>query len=630
LRIIGSHPQISRGDIKRLVTGVLGQTPGEVTSEPTVRLLGGGYSGSLVALVWTDELDPIVVKAGPEDETRLEHQTRMAFGGVDDWLREHRLDGIYGPMEVEFADRSALWSALADRYAGGKTFEQLEHYGDFEAFVRSYVWADDRDRSPSDESLRECFLTVVNTLTEATGAKQNTAVRPLVDYLPTLRWETGILAVLNTARCFCPDLPELSGFREWWDETVLANRVAPVPDERQLHGDFRFANILVDSVHSQIHLIDFGNGRRGHVFEDFARFEIDLLFRAAPRIDDQGVIDRSRLFEAVEYLLEDELNLGATFNSGSSRHLKCLELWRQVMYQSFPGLARRGALMMYRWFLLCECLKRTRWVASGDEVDSASLIYTICALRQYLSRQKITSGWISTAPQVLAAALHCRAAFVPVRGSERVVNRKRNEAKKKALIGSENSISTIRLLAETGQSYLSPRGIFNEEIVQVLSAGGSLQVVICNPELPEYLGLSESYESHGGSDYTVSPDLLSKSQEGIKGYRNLREEFGSLIELRLSRFGIGATILLTDETTFYEPYFRAPRGRRQKLLFDSFELQFDASGLHSRSLLEDTFDFHWRNSDSLDTLTENASRFAALKTAFLHLWERSSGASNAG
>jgi hypothetical protein len=623
LRIIGNHPQVSKGDIRRLIAGVLEQARDDAVGGSTVRLLSGGYSGSLVALVWPEYLDPIVVKAGPEDEIKAEQENRIIFGGVDSWLCEHHLDGIYGPVEVELADRPALWSALTDRYIGGKTFEELEHFSDFEAFVRSYLWNEDRDRAPSSETLRECFRTVANTLADPRDPRQTVIARPLIEYLPPLRWESGILAALNTARAFCPDLPELVGFRDWWDESIAAIRVAPVPDDRALHGDFRFANILVDSVHSQIHLIDFGNGRRGHAFEDFARFEIDLLFRTTPRIPEQGGIDRSKLLEVVAYLLDDDLNLGDIPDTG--RQLKCLRLWRQIMYQSFPSLASRGAPMMYRWFLLCECLKRTRWVASDDEVDSASLIYTICALRQYLSGKGVTSGWISTAPQVLAATLHCRAAFVPTHGSERIVNLQRNDAKKKALAGTEKSISTVRLLAETGQSYLSPRGIFNTQISDLLGTGSSLQVVICNPELPEYLGLSESYESHNGEAYAVSADLLSKTQESLRGYQSLREEFGSLIELRYSRFGVGATILLTNETAFYEPYFRAPRTRRQKLLFDSFELQFDASGLHSRSLLEETFNFHWRHADSVSSVDSNLPEYQSLKSAFVHLWERGHG-----
>lgn len=624
MRIVGHHAHLSTGDIRRLIGSVPGLLVTGSTDDPVVRLLPGGYTGSLVLLMWTGHLDPIVVKAGPREQITVEHSNRSGFTGGDPWLVECGLDGVYGPVEVEIDGRSDLWSALVYRYIGGKSFAEIDNYGDFEGLIRTFLWSVDRDESPSEATLRECFRTIAVHLADAKSVRESQGPQPLLKYVPPIRWDTGILAVINTARSFCPDLPELVGFREWWEEGIAAIRVAPVHDNRLLHGDVRFANILVDSVHSEIHFIDFGNGRRGHVFEDFARFEIDLLFRTTPRIEGGGDLDRSRLFEAVQYLLRDEVSLGDGITNDSSRQVRCIRHWRQVMYQALPKMTLPGAMMMYRWFLLRECLKRTRWTAGmslgHDEPDSASLIYTICALRRRLSGAGETAARISTAPQVLAASLQCRAAFVPTRGSERVVNQQRNAAKKTALEEAAARISTVRLLAETGQSYLSPRGQFNGEIRDVLAAGGGVQVAICSPYAPEYFGLSKSYEEQDDRPYALNPDLLRNTDESMSGFDILRAEFGSLIEVRLCRFGVGATILMTDDTVFYEPYFRTRRIKRQKLLFDSFELQFDGSGLHSRSLMEETFAFHWKNSDTIAETRTQLSRYEGLRTAFLDLW----------
>ncbi|MFD9407956.1 phosphotransferase [Streptomyces sp. NPDC059989] len=595
-----------------------------MTGDHLVRLLPGGYSGSLVALIWTDHLEPIVLKAGPVQEIEAEHGHRQNYTGGDPWLTAHGLDGVHGPIEVEVDDRPVLWAAIAYRYIGGKSFEELDNFSDVERLVQAYLWNANRDESPSEPTVRECFRTIAATLADGPSDASTVSAAPLIKYLPPVQWETGILAALNTARSFCPDLPELIGFHEWWEESIASVRIAPVHDDRLLHGDVRFANILVDSVHSDVHFIDFGSGRRGHVFEDFARFEIDLLFRATPRVDGgDGALDRSALLESVEFLLRDELNLGKRAEKGN-RLMRCLDIWHQVMFQAFPQMTRPGALVMYRWFLLRECLKRTRWtsgaMAGDEEPDAASLIYTICALRQSLSGKKPAGTWISTAPQVLASTLHCRAAFVPTRGSERLVNQKRNEAKKAALRESAAKISTVRLLAETGQSYLSARGAFNSEIRDVLATGAGVMVAICNPHAPEYYGLSKAYEATGDIEQPLSAILLRKSEESIRGYRALREEFGSLIEVRLCRFGVGATILLTDQAAFFEPYFRTRRTKRETLLFDSFELQFDSSGLHSATLLQETFDFHWRNSDHIDDVAARPAGYEALRSAFLNLW----------
>ncbi|WP_328583142.1 phosphotransferase [Streptomyces sp. NBC_00370] len=624
MQIVGHHTHLSAGDIRRLIGSVPALSDATSAGEPLIRLLPGGYTGSLVALIWTAHLDPVVLKAGPGEQITAEHDHRAVFTGGDPWLTEYGVDGIYGPVEVEIDGRPDLWSALVYRYIGGKTFEEIDNYGDFEALIRSYLWNTNRDESPSEATLRECFRTIALNLADNKSVRESNVAQPLLKYIPPLRWDAGIMAAINTARSFCPDLPELVGFREWWEEGIASIRVAPVHDDRLLHGDVRFANILVDSVHSEVHLIDFGNGRRGHIFEDFARFETDLLFRTTPRIEGSEGLDQSKLFEAVQYLLRDEVSLGEGNRNDSSRQVKCISQWRQVMYQALPKMTLPGALMMYRWFLLRECLKRTRWTAGislgHDEPDSASLIYTICALRRRLSGAGEVGTRISTAPQVLAASLRCRAAFVPTRGSERVVNQQRNAAKKAALEEAATRISTVRLLAETGQSYLSARGQFIGEIRDVLSAGGGVQVAICSPYVPEYFGLSKSYEEHDERSYTLNADLLRKTDESIGGFEILHREFGPLIEVRLCRFGVGATVLITDETSFYEPYFRTQRAKRQRLLFDSFELQFDSSGLHSRSLMEETFAFHWRNSDPVLEAKNRLSGYEALREAFLDLW----------
>ncbi|MFG3437780.1 phosphotransferase family protein [Nonomuraea sp. NPDC047897] len=626
MRIIGRHSRVSNSDIRRLTAVLLEHVPDDLAGRPVIRLLTGGYSGSLVALVWFDRLDPIVLKAGPAEEIRAEHAYRREFAAVDPALQAHGLSEIHGPIDIELDDMTALWSAIAYRYVGGRTFEEIEHYSDFEGFLQNYVWSANRDQAPSEMTIRECLRKVAKILTEERAGLPGPASQPLVEALPRLAWDQGILATLNTAAAFCPDLPELVDFRLWWESTTESIRVAPVPDRRTLHGDARFANILIDSVHAQIDLIDFGNGRPGHVFEDLARFEIDLLFRTTPAGEDNGNLDRGRLADAVGHLLRDELEFGAS-RLADHRQIRCVKLWRQAVYQALPAMTRPGALMMYRWFLLAECLKRTRWIASatvGDVgVDPASLVYTICALRRNLSGADLGSAWISTAPQILAAALHCRAAYVPTRGSERAVNRKRNDAKKAALRETAARTSTVRLLAETGQSYLSPRGTFNPEVHEVLAAGSSLQVVVCNPALPEYYGMSESYEARPGNAYSIYGDLQRKCDDSLEGYRMLREQFGSLIELRLARFGLIATILLAEGALFFEPYFRARRVRRQQVLFDSFELQFDTGGLHARTLLEETFDFYWRNSDDLESQVARDPDMTALRQHFLKLWNRS-------
>ncbi|MEV0648949.1 hypothetical protein AB0I28_27220 [Phytomonospora sp. NPDC050363] len=617
MQIIGSHPAITGGDIRRLVSSLPISRPVGGEHAETVRLLAGGYSGSLVALVWPGAADPLVVKCGPQEQIIAEHSRRREYEGEDTWLHREGLDGISDPVEVSVGGKDVVWRVIAYRYIGARSFEELTHFSDFEGFVKTYLWSANRDVAASDDTLRACFRAISAKL--GTSHTSTTALsQPLTRYLGAIRWDSGILAVLNTAKSFCPDLPNLNGFREWWDEQVSTVRLAPVHDDRKLHGDARFANVLVDSVHAEVEVIDFEHVKRGHVFEDFARFEMDLLFRTVPRVDDDSQeLDRSEMIGVLDFLLRDGLFF-ETEDRDEPRHLKCFRLWRHSMSQVLPQIVQPGALMMYRWFLLRECLKRTRWL----DTDITAVVYTICALRKHLSGDAGTAAWISTAPQTIASALHCQAVYAATPGSERRVNNRRNQAKKAAIAGPPKRISTIRLLAETGQSYLSPRGVLHDEVEDALANGSGLQIVICNPAVPEYFGLSESYGRSDDGAYQAHPDLLSKTQESIRGYSMLRQEYGNRIELRLSRFGLGATVLLTHDASFYEPYFRVPRALRQRHLFDSFELQFDAAGAHSRRLLEGTFDFYWHNSDEVDDITLRSAAYDDLKAAFLALWNR--------
>ncbi|MQM28201.1 phosphotransferase family protein [Glycomyces albidus] len=615
MRITGSHESVANGDIRYVITQTL-QHKVEL-DDLNVRLFDKGFSGAISALCAVNGLDQVVIKAGPTDEIEREHKNRLEYVGEDPWLREHDLHRVHGPIEIDFDSRKAQWSAIVYRYIGGRTFAELTHFGDFEKFLGDYLWDTDRDSTPADDTVSECFRETARILGKERNLIEQGQGRALSDFVPPVPWESGVAAVIDTAQSFVPDLQELRGFREWWEEWIEKVTVAPVADGRQLHGDARFANIIVDRVHSKVEVIDFANGRHGHVFEDFARFELDLLLQTVPNVAGTDEIDLARLLQIVGYLLKDELSLGS--EPVEDRSLKCLKLWRQAMAQSLPQILQPGALVMYRWFLLRECLRRTLWT----NAHKPALIYTICALRQRLSGTAVLdSSLISTAPQILVSSLNCRAVYVPTRGSEPLVNEARNNAKKAALAIDRDRISTVRLMAETGHSFLNSRGEFRNEIRSLLEHGGSFRAVIYNPLLPEYLGLSASYNRVDDGRYVVSDVLSQKTLESIRGYRLLKTEFPDRIELRLARFGFDATVLLTSENLFYEPYFRTPRLERERYLFDSFEMEFGASGAHSGRLLDETFDFVWRNSDDVSILDTRKDALEAVSGAFAALWRR--------
>jgi Phosphotransferase enzyme family len=634
LTVIGKHSELTAGDVRRLVHLVVGDQPRDdsrSSASVDVRVLQGGYSGLLVALVYAPRRGLFILKGGPTDEIRLEHENRAAFlGSADEWLVNNELDGIYGPVDVEIRDQSESWSAMAYRYIGSRTYRELADYSEFGAFLQSFVRPPSAEGSPPERTVRACLYKVASLLAHNTDLQNEEEGRALVDYLPDVDWERDINASLTTAAALWSDIEDLRDFRAWYTEAAAAVRVAPVADRRLIHGDAHLANILVNSVRAEVDLIDFGKGRQAHVFEDLARFEVDLILHTTPRHSHSGALVQDELLETVNLVGDDDFALRDS--PEEERHRRCLRMWRQELCAVLRGTSLPGAAMMYRWFLLSECLKRIRWVTNNGPVaagvDMLSLLRMITALRRMLDGHRYApEAVISTTAEALTL-LRCTAAYVPMHGHELLTNEKRNRAKEAALHASAARGASVRIIAETGYSYLATRGVFNPRIKRLLAAGASLQMVICNPYFLEAYGISASYDPDGRRLGAVVPDRLDlhadlarKFEASLRGYEILREEYKSLVEVRFARFGIGATVLLSEQAYFFEPYFHASRSRRERVLFDTFELQFEPGGLHMKRLLDETFSFHWNNADAITDVSQLEERCRRARTTVFDAWQ---------
>lgn len=631
--ISGSHPLLAESDIRRLLRLIFSDS-GWIDDDAdgaaiTARILSGGYSGALVLLVWAPDLPAFVVKAGPSEKIKSEHLVRNARNGSDPWLAEHRLDAVFGPIEVEVGNQSAEWSAMCYTHIAGRDFAESDHFVDFSDFARGYVAESDRDLAPTRDTVLACFKRVVEVLAAGPQAAPENRGRSLAAFLPDVPWDAGARSALLIASALCPDLDELRDFEAWYKDAAMRIQPAPVADHRLLHGDARLANIIVNKVRAEVHFIDFGSGRTGHVYEDLARFELDLILSTAPRHPDSHELIQDDLLATFALALRDDLALHDV--SQVPRAANCLRLWRQAMATApAVGDDLPGAPIMYRWFLLAECLRRLRWIATNGEaaagVDAPSLLQLIVTLRSRLDRPVPSVLTPVATPSNGLRALNCVAVYVPLRGRERTVNDQRNEAKRQALASAGHRASTVRVLAETGFSYLSSRGVFRDLVHDLLSNGGGLRVVICNPASPEAYGISASYGTQPGPLNAgpwaggLYPALDDKFRASLRGYHELREEYRELIELRMAFFGISATLLLTDDMYFYEPYFRDARRRRERLIFDTFEMQFRPTGLHSKTLLEETFSFHWGYSEPVPTDGEGEDRWQALREQVFRMW----------
>jgi phosphotransferase family enzyme len=632
IRLTGQHPVLGGGDIRRIINEVAQTmashsptTDGEIVH---VRLLPGGFSGAMVAILSLPGVSPLIVKSGPLYEMENEIGTRSRHAGDDPELAARGLAGLVGSLDVEIDNRIVRWGIICYRYVGGLSFRELENFSDIAYFLRSFVSESDRDKAPSETSVRACLRETAELLTKGEGLSPEKEGRTLSSYLRPVEWGNNIRASLTMAASLWPDISELADFEHWFTDASNAIAVAPISDSRLLHGDARLANILIDSVHTRIHLIDFGNGRIGHLFEDLARFELDMILTTARRHPESIDLVQDELLKTFALALREGFGLWDV--QTTIRPERCLKLWREELAGVLSGAALPGMSMMYRWFLLVECLTRLRWVGTNGPqaagVDAPSLLRVICALRKRLSGDEDPAALPISTPSDGMRVLHCVATFVPTRGSERSVNEKRNAIKRASLEAAARRSATVRLMAETGQSYLSSRGVFSSQIRELLLAGGSFQAVICNPAFLEAYGISASFEPdmrrvrNWPESYALNEDLRNKFGESVRGFQMLRDNFGPLVDVRVARFGLGATILMTDEDYFYEPYFRTVRKRRQELLFDSFEMQFRSGSLHARTLLQETFEFHWEQSEALMDQTSMETRWSQVRSAVFQVW----------
>jgi hypothetical protein len=281
---------------------------------------------------------------------------------------------------------------------------------------------------------------------------------------------------------------------------------------------------------------------------------------------------------------------------------------------------------MYRWFLLAEVLKRLLWF---EEVFASAegrilLLRAVLMLRRALEDQsRPERAKDPTLPGLdavsrLGLALGCTAAYIPDDKNFQATNESRNAAKRRALESAARKRQTVRLIAETGYSYLCSHGPFYQHVQQLILESGRFHVLLANPSFVEAHGISAAYrEPNRLNPLGLHPIFVEKFGLIESTIPLLPPE---RIEIRFSRYGIPATVLITDDVIFYEPYFRNDRRNRETRLFDTFELQLETDG-HARKLIEDDFQFRWDNADTYDVLKNLRPEYEQALASLVSLWK---------
>ena len=164
-----------------------------------------------------------------------------------------------------------------------------------------------------------------------------------------------------------------------------------------------------------------------------------------------------------------------------------------------------------------------------------------------------------------------------------VNNDDRNRSKQEAL----QTATEIRLLAHTGQSYLSSVGPrFRRELVERLRNGARFRAILLNPWTQTGISIAIG-ERFGGCDqfsdmttrigdpiHLIETSIwYSKLEATRTGYRPLAEGFGENCDVRFCDSEIPATILITDTVAYYEPYLHVNLKERLDQSMLTFEVE---------------------------------------------------------
>lgn len=163
-------------------------------------------------------------------------------------------------------------------------------------------------------------------------------------------------------------------------------------------------------------------------------------------------------------------------------------------------------------------------------------------------------------------------------------NTVRNVEKQRTL---EEAEGAVVLLAKTGQSYLSNGGVHRPVVERFLERGSNNKLlgILLNPystaAIQMYLNwIRGSDRAHYGVELSRHAEKLGGS---ILGFKTLKQRFPG-VNLRLTSFDLGATVLWTTSRCFVEPYLQFDEKVRVRDKLDTYELLVESDSDFGRAI----------------------------------------------
>ncbi len=210
----------------------------------------------------------------------------------------------------------------------------------------------------------------------------------------------------------------------------------------------------------------------------------------------------------------------------------------------------------------------------------AAMIAAASVVRLFLGREKdIMEDHKNSQNEVMdkmQSLLGCSGIWVPTGALKMQENMKRNQMKKKAIGNSDKF--TLRLLAQTGYSFLCPRGEFYDDIENHLKRGGTFNILLTSKSTVNVIMSKKE-----------NREIKSKYDMAFNGYAVLKKKYEDQITVKTIDFNLPATIFIAAHQSFFEPYIHITE-KREENIFVSFEMMFEKNeGVHGYNLMMEYF-----------------------------------------
>jgi DNA repair photolyase len=379
------------------------------------------------------------------------------------------------------------------------------------------------------------------------------------------------------------------------------------------HGDLRCANIIIKIVNGQPtpYIIDFGLVGSNCPLTDFARLEADILLRL--------VLEQDHSMEILEMLTKETI-----FPQNSTQEMYPL---LQMIY-----LIRNKAKILlndeiqweklYTAYLIGHSTRMLRW---NDPELRGQYKKTQFAWYILMLHGKLFQSILGDPPANIPKPIDSELMLEDMKNSGVVdffFGERRNKCKKDLICNDQGEVC---VLAHTGYSYLHYHehndvngGKFDRfytDIKTRLEKNGIVKIILLNPYSVEgsKLGIAEARGDLRGPEvdldyYETQTELFRRFDLCLKGYDKLKHHGN--FKLRITHYSPDATILMSNEQAFIEPYLVGQLAWRYhaEMKMNAPELLCIA-GTKLYDVAKAQFSFFWNKSITVEEYRSNKVEF---------------------